>query len=322
VPGQHNGVDNPGMAAALMAAGGPACPRCGGPSRPWTLARDRAGGPPAEVRRCRSRRCGIGFTWPPPLPAPAALAAMPGGALAAALARRLLAAELRPLLARRPPPADLIDLGAGAGARAAAAAAAGYRVVAIEPDPAEAARASAGLDGAARVVAGELAAAAADGLGPVDAVLAWHVLEHVPDIDRTLAEILSILRPGGVLVAAVPNPGGAEARAFGGRWHGWEPARHRWHLTRGTLARAVAAAGFEAIEARAQGGWRYPASLAFSIAPGLDPQVRPERARAGRALAAAMVPAAALTRGLGIGPQLVVSARTPARAFRGRSCLD
>jgi SAM-dependent methyltransferase len=312
------------MAAAVMTARGPACPRCGGPSRPWTLARDRAGGPPAEVRRCRSRRCGIGFTWPPPPPVPAAPGELARGAFAAALARRLLAAELRPLLARRAPPADLIDLGAGAGARAAAAAAAGYRVVAIEPDPAEAARARAGLDGAARVVAGELAAAAADGLGQVDAVLAWHVLEHVPDIDRTLAEILTILRPGGVLVAAVPNPGGAEPRVFGGRWHGWEPARHRWHLTRGAIGRAVAAAGFEAIEARAQGGWRYPASLAFSLAPGLDPQVRPERARAGRALAAAVIPAAALASGLRLGPQLVVSARRPppARAFRGRSCLD
>ncbi|MDX6646082.1 MAG: hypothetical protein QOK40_1809 [Miltoncostaeaceae bacterium] len=292
-------------------AAGAACPRCGARSRRWALAHDRTGGPPAEVRRCRSGRCGIGFTWPPPPPAPAAPGALPDAGLAGALARRLLAAELRPLLVRRPPPADLIDLGAGAGARAAAAAAAGYRVVAVEPDPAEAARARNALGAAVRVVAAELGDAGAAGLAPVDAVLAWHVLEHVPDIDRTLADAIAILRPGGVLVAAVPNPGGAEARAFGGRWHGWEPARHRWHLTRGALARALAAAGFEAVEASARGGWRYPASLAFSIAPGLDPQVRPERFRAGRALAAGMIPAAALARGIGLGPQLVASARRP-----------
>jgi len=223
----------------------------------------------------------------------------------------MLTADLTPLRARRPAPADLIDLGAGSGARAGAAAAAGYRVVAVEPDGAEAARVGAALGGGVRVIASELGDAAAAGLGPVDAVLAWHVLEHVRDVDRTLADILAVLRPGGVLVAAVPNPRGAEARGFGGRWHGWEPARHRWHFTRGALVRAVGRAGFEDVEAGARGGWRYPASLAFSIAPALDPQIHPRRAVAGRVLAAALVPAAAVAAGLRAGSQLVVCARRP-----------
>jgi SAM-dependent methyltransferase len=266
------------------------------------------------VRRCGSDRCGVGFTWPAPAPASALPSALPGGALLHALARRVLAAELRPVRERRAPPADLLELGAGAGARAAAAAAAGYRVVAVEPDAAEAARARAALAGVARVRAERLEEAAGAGLCPVDVVLAWHVLEHVPQLDRTLAQALAVLRPGGLLAAAVPNPLGAEARGLGGRWHGWEPARHHWHLTGPALARVVAAAGFEGVEVRVRGGWRYAASLAFSIAPRLDPQLRPERAGLGRALAAALVPAAGLAAAVGLGPQLVVTARRPAGA--------
>jgi SAM-dependent methyltransferase len=33
----------------------------------------------------------------------------------------------------------------------------------------------------------------------------WHVLEHVPHVQRTLSEVARLLRPGGVLIAAVPN---------------------------------------------------------------------------------------------------------------------
>jgi SAM-dependent methyltransferase len=198
-----------------------------------------------------------------------------------------------------------VDVGAGTGARAAAAAAGGYAVTAIEPDPAEAARARARL-GAERVLERPLGAGAPG--AERDAALAWHVLEHLEDLDAALAAIREMLRPGGALVAAVPNAGGLEARRLGSRWHGWEPARHRWHLDAPALARVLGGAGFARVAVEARGGWRYPSSLAFSLAPGLDPQVRPGRAAAGRALALALVPAAAATAALGAGSQLVAVA--------------
>ena len=248
----------------------------------------------------------MGFTWPPPAPAPAAPTWAPTGILGRAV-RRGLQAELRPLREVCLPPAVVIDVGAGAAVRAAAATAEGYAVTAVEPDPDEAARARARLC-AGRVVEAtleEVASAAPE----ADVALAWHVLEHLKDLDAGLRAIRGLLRPGGSLVAAMPNAGGVEARAFGDRWHGWEPSRHRWHLDASACARVLRAAGFAAASVRPRGGWRYPSSLAFSLAPGLDPQLRPARALAGRALVATLVPVAAATAGLGMGPQLVAVAR-------------
>jgi SAM-dependent methyltransferase len=216
-------------------------------------------------------------------------------------------ASIGPLLRRIGPGARVIDLGGGSGLRAAALVRLGHRPVVVEPDPAEAGRARIRL-GPGVAVVGELGQAACG----ADAVLAWHVLEHVDDLDQTMAALRAVLRPGGWLVAAAPDPTSAEARAFRGRWHGWEPARHRWHLPAAALARLAAAAGLEVAEAGRRGGWGYPAGIAFSLAPGLDPQVRPERATAGRALCGACVPAALALRAAGGGGQAVLVARRPA----------
>ena len=40
-----------------------------------------------------------------------------------------------------------------------------------------------------------------------DTVLAMHMLYHVPDVDRALAEVVRVLRPGGVLYAATNGEG-------------------------------------------------------------------------------------------------------------------
>jgi len=40
----------------------------------------------------------------------------------------------------------------------------------------------------------------------LDVILTAHVLEHVPDTDRALDEIYRVLKPGGVVLVAVPVP--------------------------------------------------------------------------------------------------------------------
>ena len=220
--------------------------------------------------------------------------------------------ELRPVVDAVAAEEAVLDIGAGSGNRALILARAGYRVTAVEPDAAEAAEARRQLAGRAVVRECAIEALAGDDAGYGGAVLS-HVLEHLGDPDATLRETKQRLRAGGALIIFVPNAASAEARLFGGRWHGWEPARHRWHYTAATLTKVLADAGYIDIDVRARGGWRYPATLAFSLAPGLDPQLTGGlKGLLGRVLTAALAPGALLEVLTGHGPQLVAIARRPA----------
>lgn len=239
---------------------------------------------------------------------PAAASRAEGGLLDR-LAVWIAAAELRPLRKIRIDARRLLDVGAGCGRRSLAAVRLGYRVVALEPDGAEADRARRCLGPRAVVIQGTLEAAT--GLGEADVVLAWHVLEHLRDPDAALVAMRRRLAPGGVVLVAVPNTASAEARIFGGRWHGWEPSRHRWHLDRGILRRLMCEAGFSEVSVRPEGGWRYPASLAYSLVPSRDPQIATGARWLGPAIAASLVPLAALLSWLRLGPQLIATGRVP-----------
>lgn len=292
------------------------CPRCGASSQYLLMPHDRAGGLPTAIRLCLSGVCGVGFTEPPPDDTAAAPALAPGLEVEDRLAARMVGSGMNHLVQGLPRGALVVDVGAGSGLRARVLAERGMRVIAVEPDPVEEVRAHAMM---ASLPAGavEVVRAGTDGLAEVmdgreaDAAVMWHVLEHLPDMDAGLAAVRDILRPGGRLSVAVPNRGSAEARAFGARWHGWEPSRHRWHLDAQSLRIVLGAAGLGVRDIDTRGGWGYPAGIAYSMAPGADPQVNPRRGLLGRALAAAMVPVAATARAMGHGGQLVALAVRP-----------
>jgi 2-polyprenyl-3-methyl-5-hydroxy-6-metoxy-1,4-benzoquinol methylase len=63
-----------------------------------------------------------------------------------------------------------------------------------------------------------------------DAVVLWHVLEHVPDPVEALAKAREILRPGGLLVLAVPNFESLQARFSGRHWFHLDVPRHYHHF--------------------------------------------------------------------------------------------
>jgi len=233
--------------------------------------------------------------------------------LAARVAGSMAAATVAPLADALPEGSLVVDIGAGTGLRARALAAHGYQVIALEPDPLEEMRAHVELTG----TTAEVHRAGADDLIDVldgrlaDGVLMWHVLEHLEAPDSALATVASAMRDGGLLSVAVPNRASLDAQVFGDRWHSWEPSRHRWHFDERSLRLVLGASGFAVRDISPRGGWGYPSSLAFSLAPGLDPQVHPARSLAGRAFAAAMIPAALGARIAGRGSQLVtVASRT------------
>jgi len=124
--------------------------------------------------------------------------------------------------------------------------------------------------------------------GAWDVVSLFHVAEHLRAPVDLFRRAHGWLRPGGVLLLQVPNSGSLHAELFGARWYGWDMPRHLVHWSPATLARALAAAGFEVVRAR-HVSWRDNGpSWAGSIAPRLDPLIERERAHAGRPRPAAV----------------------------------
>ncbi|WP_309112523.1 class I SAM-dependent methyltransferase [Saccharothrix sp.] len=78
----------------------------------------------------------------------------------------------------------------------------------------------------------------------VDAVCAFHVLEHVEDPHGFLAAARRALVPGGWLALEVPNIASVGARRHGVSWHGLQPDFHRWHFSPESLRRLVHDHGF------------------------------------------------------------------------------
>lgn len=111
--------------------------------------------------------------------------------------------ERRHLLRRRVrdlTPGRALDIGAAGGGNTRVLQALGWHVMALEytPEGAEAAR-----DRGLSVIRSDAQALpVAD--ASMELVTALDVLEHVPDDGRAAAEIYRVLKPGGVLVAAVP----------------------------------------------------------------------------------------------------------------------
>lgn len=151
----------------------------------------------------------------PALPAtavPAALAQQgqpPGVALGTYVHRwaEVLAQPRPDLLAEVPAgAADVLDVGCATGAFASALRSQrGCRVVGVEFDPQLAAAAAGHVD---RLVEANVEDLAADAFGPeFDCIVCGDVLEHLRDPWSALEKLAGWLRPGGKLVATVPNVG-------------------------------------------------------------------------------------------------------------------
>ena len=79
-----------------------------------------------------------------------------------------------------------------------------------------------------------------------DAVIMWHVLEHVPAVPVLMAEISRILKPGGIYLVGVPNFGSVEARFAKEGWFHLDVPRHINHFTKNILLKNLSDAGFVA----------------------------------------------------------------------------
>lgn len=121
-----------------------------------------------------------------------------------------------------PRAASLLDIGCGGGDFIAMMQDLGWTVTGVETDPVAVERAQArGLN----VHRGDLATADFDAMS-FDAITIAHVVEHVHDPHRLLAECRRVLKPGGTIVITTPNSSSWGHRHFGRDWLALDPPRH------------------------------------------------------------------------------------------------
>jgi len=77
-----------------------------------------------------------------------------------------------------------------------------------------------------------------------DAITMNHVIEHAHDPIELLRECRRILKPGGKLVLVTPNTMGLASQTFKNFWRGWEPPRHLFIYSPGSMESLLKQAGF------------------------------------------------------------------------------
>ena len=160
----------------------------------------------------------------------------------AAMARRRYA-DLAPF----GPGPDLLEIGCGTGEFLSCAQALGHRVT--------------GLDLSHRVVAHvasrypgmdiRCGTLESTHLAPAsfDVIAAFHVLEHVTDPVGLLRQMVSLVRPSGLVYVRVPNLNTWYRHALGSSWWGFS-LDHVGHFTAASLRRAMTDAGLTVLTAR------------------------------------------------------------------------
>ena len=76
-----------------------------------------------------------------------------------------------------------------------------------------------------------------------DAVVLWHVAEHLEDPPAAIRAVAQLLRQGGIAMIGVPNFGSLEARIARAGWFHLDVPRHLYHFTPATLRAIVEDAG-------------------------------------------------------------------------------
>ena len=68
-----------------------------------------------------------------------------------------------------------------------------------------------------------------------DVITMWHVLEHVPDLDKQIKQIKTLLKPDGLLIIAVPNYKSYDANFYKSDWAAYDVPRHLWHFSKTSI---------------------------------------------------------------------------------------
>ncbi|MFT6814364.1 MAG: 2-polyprenyl-3-methyl-5-hydroxy-6-metoxy-1,4-benzoquinol methylase [Sphingobacteriales bacterium] len=135
---------------------------------------------------------------------------------------------------------SLLDIGCGTGYFGGEMTSKGWSVMGLEPSP-EARLVAVSKFGLQAKDPSELYKLEAE---KFDAVTMWHVLEHVHKLNEYLQTIHKVLKPGGLLLIAVPNHESFDAKYYKKHWAAYDVPRHLWHFTPNSMNELVEKHGF------------------------------------------------------------------------------
>jgi 2-polyprenyl-3-methyl-5-hydroxy-6-metoxy-1,4-benzoquinol methylase len=122
---------------------------------------------------------------------------------------------------------QLLEIGAGTGIFAAFMKKSGWQVMGLEPDP-DVRQTAKDKNGVALLDTSELFELPTEHF---DVITMWHVLEHVHRLHEYMAQLKKLLKPGGVLLIAVPNYTSFDAQLYGRFWAAYDVPRHLYHFS-------------------------------------------------------------------------------------------
>jgi 2-polyprenyl-3-methyl-5-hydroxy-6-metoxy-1,4-benzoquinol methylase len=125
----------------------------------------------------------------------------------------------------QPNKGSILDIGAGTGDFLSVAKKDGWQTIGVEPSTR--AKSIAINKGVSFV---ELTTELEN--NSFDVISMWHVLEHVPDLDKQIKELKRLLKPTGTLIIAVPNFKSFDAKQYGKFWAAFDVPIHFWHFSK------------------------------------------------------------------------------------------
>lgn len=82
-----------------------------------------------------------------------------------------------------------------------------------------------------------------------DVVSMWHVLEHVPDLNKRISEVSNLIKDDGTMIFALPNLNSPDAKKYGKHWSALDVPRHLYHFTQSSFEKLITKHGLKLVHA-------------------------------------------------------------------------
>ena len=83
-----------------------------------------------------------------------------------------------------------------------------------------------------------------------DIITLWHVLEHLPNLNKQITDITKLLKNNGFLIVAVPNYKSYDAHYYKEHWAAYDVPRHLWHFSKTSILKLFHPFGLELIKTK------------------------------------------------------------------------